>query len=46
MKIGLITEADLQVPEPEGYKKAFKEAATRGLMAELAMEIERVENTH
>ena len=46
LKLGLITEADLQVPEPERYKKAFKEAATHGLLAELATEIERVENTH
>lgn len=46
LKLGLITEADLQVPEPERYKKAFKEAAARGLLAELASEIERVENTH
>lgn len=46
LKLGLITEADLEVPEPERYKKAFKEAASRGLLAELATEIERVENTH
>ncbi len=46
LQLELITEADLQVPEPERYKKAFKEAAARGLLAELATEIERVENTH
>jgi hypothetical protein len=46
LKLGLITEADLQVPEPERYKKAFKEAAARGLLADLATEIERVEKNH
>jgi hypothetical protein len=46
LKLGLITEADLQVPEPERYKKAFKVAMVRGLLAELATEIERIENTH
>lgn len=46
LKLGLITEADLQVPEPERYKKAFKEAAARGLLADLATEIERVEKSH
>lgn len=46
LKLGLITEVDLQVPEPERYKKAFKEAAARGLLADLATEIERVEKSH
>lgn len=46
LKLGLITEADLQVPEPERYKKAFKEAVARSLLAELATDIERVETTH
>lgn len=46
LKLGLITDVDLQVLEPERYKKAFKEAAARGLLGELASEIERVENGH
>lgn len=44
LKLLLITDADLQVPEPERYKKAFREAAARNLLAELAAEIERVES--
>lgn len=46
LKLGLITDADLLVLEPERYKKAFKEAAARGVLVELANEIERVENSH
>lgn len=46
LKLGLIDVADLRVPEPELYKKAFKQAAARGLLVELASEIERVENSH
>lgn len=46
LSLGLITDADLQVLEPERYKKAFKEATARGLLVELASEIERVENSH
>lgn len=46
LKLGLITEADLQVPEPERYKKAFREAAGRSLLPELAIEIERIEKSH
>lgn len=46
LKLGLITDADLKVLEPERYKKAFKEAAARGLLVELAGEIERAENNH
>ncbi|MCX7258596.1 MAG: metallophosphoesterase [Polaromonas sp.] len=46
LKFGLIDVADLRVPEPELYKKAFKQAAARGLLVELASEIERVENSH
>ena len=46
LKLGLIDVADLRVPEQELYKKAFKQAAARGLLVELASEIERVENSH
>ena len=45
LKLGLISEGDLAVPEPERYTKAFKEAAARGLLSELAGEIERIENS-
>jgi GTPase-associated adaptor domain/Calcineurin-like phosphoesterase len=48
LKLGLIMEADLhlRVPEPELYKKAFREAAARGLLGDLATEIERIEKSH
>lgn len=45
-KLGLIEPADLQAPEPELYKKAFKQAGIRGLLVTLASEIERVEKNH
>lgn len=45
LKLGLITEGDLAVPEPERYTKALKEAAARELLGELAGEIERIENS-
>lgn len=45
LKLGLITEGDLAFPEPERYTKALKEAAARGLLRELAGEIERTEKS-
>lgn len=45
LKIGLISEGDLAVPEPERYTKALKVAAVRGLLEELAGEIERIESS-
>jgi predicted phosphodiesterase len=45
LKLGLISEGDLAVPEPERYTKAFKEAAALDLLRELAGEIECIENS-
>lgn len=45
LKLGLITDAELPVPEPERYAKALKEAAARSLLFELAKEIEHIENS-
>lgn len=45
LKLGLITDADLPVPEPERYAKALKEAAARSLLVELAQAIEHIENS-
>jgi predicted MPP superfamily phosphohydrolase len=45
LKLLLISEVDLQVPEPERYARAFREAADRNLLVELAREIEHIENS-
>lgn len=45
LKLSLITDADLRVPEPERYAKALREAAARSILAELAQEIEHIENS-
>jgi hypothetical protein len=42
-KLKLITDADLNVPEPERYTKALKLASEKGLLDQLALEIERAE---
>jgi calcineurin-like phosphoesterase family protein len=42
-KLNLISENDLNVPEPERYARALKLAAQRGQLEELAKEVEQVE---
>jgi len=42
-KLNLITDNDLDVPEPERYARALKLAAQRGQLEELAREIEQIE---
>ncbi len=46
MKLGLLSQEDFASPEPdhERYTKALREAANRGLLADLASEIEAIEN--
>jgi len=43
LKLKLITTDDFSTPEPERYTRALREAANRGLLAELAREIEAIE---
>lgn len=42
-KLNLITENDLDVPEPERYTRALKLAAQQGQLEELAREVEQME---
>lgn len=43
LQLGLITKADLQVPPNERYRNALKLAKERGLLVELAKQIEKYE---
>ena len=43
MGMGLISEDDLAVPEPERYSRALKLAAERGQLELLARELEKIE---
>lgn len=43
LKLGLIIEADLKIPEPERYGRALRLAGERGLLEQLAHEVEKRE---
>lgn len=43
LKLGLIVEADLRIPEPERYGRALLLAGERGLLEQLAQEVEQRE---
>ncbi len=43
MKLGLIDEKALSMPEPERYGRALEEAGKRGLVEQLVQEIEKSE---
>jgi hypothetical protein len=43
LQLGLITKADLQIPPHERYHSAMKLAKERGLLVELARQIEKHE---
>jgi predicted MPP superfamily phosphohydrolase len=45
-KLGLISEEDLKVPEPERYGRALIRAGERGQLDELASEVSRRETTN
>lgn len=48
LKLGLLKQEDFASPEPdhERYTRALREAASRGLLVDLASEIEAVEKKH
>lgn len=43
LQLGLITKADLQIPPHERYHSALRVAKERGLLVELARQIEKHE---
>lgn len=43
LELNLMTSSDLAVPEPERYARALKAAAEKGLLGELALRIEQIE---
>ncbi len=43
LRLGLIEEKELNLPEPERYGRALLRASERGLLEKLALEIEQVE---
>ena len=48
IKLGLLKQEDFASPEPdhERYSRALREAVSRGLLADLASEIEAIEHKH
>ncbi len=44
LKLDLIEDADMTIPEPERYSRAFRRAGKQGLLEQLGQEIKQREN--